>query len=86
MQVRHLDDRRLCSQQCELHSLGLGLAVWGDPAHCSGLCDPVMDLLRLHNLPGCCTPTPAGTIELPEVAPMHNTLSADFPSWRSYAA
>ncbi len=49
--VHHFDDRRLCDPWCTPSSL----AVYNIP-ECSGLCNPVEDLLHLHAQSDCVSP------------------------------
>ncbi|DBA81436.1 TPA: hypothetical protein ACH3X1_007222 [Trebouxia sp. C0004] len=49
--VRHFDDRRLCDAWCTSSSL----AVYNIP-ECSGLCNPVEDLVHLHAQSDCVSP------------------------------
>lgn len=46
--MHHFDDRRLCDPWCTPSSL----AVYNIP-QCSGLCNPVQDLVHLHAQPDC---------------------------------
>ena len=49
--VHHFDDRRLCDPWCTPSSL----AVYNIP-ECSGLCNPVEDLVHLHAQSDCVSP------------------------------
>lgn len=49
--VHHFDDRRLCDPWCTPSSL----AVYNIP-ECSGLCNPVEDLVHLHEQSDCVSP------------------------------
>jgi hypothetical protein len=49
--VHHFDDRRLCDPWCTPSSL----AVYNIP-ECSGLCNPVKDLVHLHAQSDCVSP------------------------------
>jgi hypothetical protein len=49
LDVRLLDERRLCAQTCE--GRGLALAVWN--FSCTGLCDAPRGMRAHHALPAC---------------------------------
>ncbi len=50
LDVRLLDERRLCAQTCE-EGRGLALAVWN--FSCTGLCDAPRGMRAAHALPAC---------------------------------
>ena len=65
MNVTHLDDRRLCDQECGPATL----AVYDIP-RCAGLCDAPKSLPILHASPECRTPAvESGSHSLPTLKP-----------------
>jgi hypothetical protein len=56
LQVRLLDDRRLCAQACG-DGLGLAAAVWN--FSCTGLCDAPRGMRAAHAQPACGAPAAA---------------------------